>query len=120
MSDACPCQSGSTFDNCCGPYLVQEAKPATALALMRSRYTAFTRHDIDYVVETNHPATRKGIDRKTTLQWMTESKWSGLEILSTDAGGAEDTVGKVEFIARFHLAGAERAHKERADFEKVD
>jgi SEC-C motif-containing protein len=120
MSEPCLCSSGSSFDTCCGPFLRGEARPATAVELMRSRYCAFARRDIDYVIETNHPRTRKGIDRKTTLQWMTESRWLGLEVLSSKDGKEGDAHGEVEFIARFHLGGADRAHKERAEFECQD
>ena len=38
--DGCPCGSGAPFGSCCFPFLEGEPAP-TALALMRSRYTAF-------------------------------------------------------------------------------
>src|SRR3546814_11894375 len=37
----CPCHSGLGFEACCGPYLDSRPVP-TALALMRSLYTAYT------------------------------------------------------------------------------
>nr|WP_316226808.1 SEC-C metal-binding domain-containing protein [Bradyrhizobium sp. SZCCHNS3052] len=39
----CPCGSGLPYDRCCGPYLDGDDQPPTAEALMRSRYTAYTR-----------------------------------------------------------------------------
>ena len=37
----CPCGSGARYDQCCQPYLADRAQPPTAVALMRSRYTAY-------------------------------------------------------------------------------
>ncbi|MGE4560780.1 MAG: SEC-C metal-binding domain-containing protein, partial [Desulfobulbus sp.] len=39
----CPCESGLPFATCCRPLLSGEQQAATAEALMRSRYTAYTR-----------------------------------------------------------------------------
>ncbi|MBK5938172.1 hypothetical protein CCR96_02550 [Halochromatium roseum] len=39
----CPCGSGHTLADCCEPFLAGTTMPATAEALMRSRYTAFTQ-----------------------------------------------------------------------------
>ena len=47
----CPCGSGSAFDDCCGPYLGGAPAP-TAVALMRSRYTAFALGDEDHLFRT--------------------------------------------------------------------
>jgi SEC-C motif-containing protein len=107
QSDLCPCGSGRAFVVCCGPYLTGTALPETAQALMRSRYTAYTRRDGAYLSATWHPTTRRsdlGLDEPV--------KWVGLDILATEAGGPEDTRGKVEFVARYKVGGrAERIHE---------
>ena len=54
----CPCLSDLDFDACCGPLLDGSQQPDTALALMRSRYTAFTRADVAYIKDTHDPDTR--------------------------------------------------------------
>jgi uncharacterized protein YchJ len=41
-ADRCPCGQGLPYAQCCGP-AHDGAPPATAEALMRSRYTAFDR-----------------------------------------------------------------------------
>jgi SEC-C motif-containing protein len=39
-------------------------------------------------------------------------KWLGLKILRTEAGGADDREGVVEFVARYSINGkAERLHE---------
>lgn len=117
MSD-CPCGSGREFDTCCGPYLAGEAQPPTAEALMRARYTAHTRADIDYIQATHDPATREDIDREATDRWARRSEWLGLEIRGVEAGGEGDEVGAVEFVAHFREREERRRHHELARFKR--
>lgn len=55
---------------CCGPYHAG-AEPPDAEALMRSRYTAFVRHDWAYLWRTLHPdhVDRSGPDAQTFSTW---------------------------------------------------
>jgi SEC-C motif-containing protein len=115
MSD-CPCGSGRSFDDCCRPYLDREAEPPTAEALMRARYTAHTRTDIDYIQETHDAETREDIDRDATERWASRAEWLGLEIRETEAGGAEDAVGAVEFVAHYRERDDRKRHHELARF----
>jgi SEC-C motif-containing protein len=87
---------------------------------MRSRYTAYTLGAIDYIVDTHLPETRESLDREASSQWAQESKWLGLEIVTTQAGQATDNEGGVEFIARFSQDGTEYEHHENSRFLKVD
>src|SRR6186713_2086080 len=94
----CPCGSEKSFDACCGP-LIAGAPAATAEALMRSRYTAYARGDIDYILSTHDADAGEPVDREATEKWSRETTWLGLKILSTERGGPSDTEGKVEFVA---------------------
>ena len=58
---ACPCGTGQPEDACCGPILAG-APASTALALMRSRYTAYVRGAVPYLLATHDPATRATVD----------------------------------------------------------
>lgn len=100
----CPCNSGIEFSDCCAPYLKGRKKPATALALIRSRYTAHTFANIDYIQSTHHPDHRHEIDVKSTREWAENSEWLSLDILSSTDGGENDESGTVEFIAKFNDA----------------
>jgi len=97
----CPWNSGDEFSDCCAPYLKAREKPPTAVALLRSRYTAHTFANIDYIQKTHHPAHRAEVDIASTKDWAENSDWKSLEIRKTDQGGADDEVGTVEFIAKF-------------------
>jgi len=120
QTDPCPCTSGQTFAACCGPIIAGERPAPTAEALMRSRYSAFAAQAIDYLEDSLLPGTRGDFDRQSVADWARTSEWTGLDILSTEAGGENDREGMVEFAARFRLEGEDRVHHERARFAKKD
>jgi SEC-C motif-containing protein len=116
----CPCGNTADLDDCCLPFIRGDAAPETAEQLMRSRYTAYTIQEIDYILSTHDPAVDEDVDRDATEQWAKDSEWLGLEIVSTEAGGAGDDTGRVEFIARYRLQGAEAKHHENSNFRRHD
>ena len=114
----CPCASGKDLDACCGP-IIAGAPAATAEALMRSRYTAYVRGDVDHILASYTPRAASDVDRASTEKWSRESTWLGLTIVATDRGGPDDDEGSVEFVARWREAGpsgTEQRHHERARF----
>jgi SEC-C motif-containing protein len=120
MTDACPCGSGKTLDACCGPIIAGAPVP-TAEALMRSRYTAFVRGDLDHVERTHAPEARDGFDRAEMERWARAVDWRGLTIRSSEGGGPEDETGAVEFVARYaEKGGKPQAHHERSTFRRED
>lgn len=82
---------------------------------MRSRYTAYTRNDMDYLARTWDAATRPA-----SLSEETGVEWLGLTIVSTHAGQAEDEEGTVEFNARYRAGNSEGKLHETSRFRKVD
>jgi SEC-C motif-containing protein len=118
VSDDCPCDTGEPFAACCG--LALDGVPApTALALMRSRYTAFVRKDFAYLVATHDPATRGTTNARELARATSRTVWLGLEIVMTAAGGEADDTGVVEFIARGSSNGKGFAQRERSRFRRV-
>ena len=114
----CPCGSGTPLAACCKPVIDGTAKAATAEALMRSRYTAYTLQDIDYLGATLDPAELQHFDRDGTAVWARESTWKGLDIVKTSAGGPDDREGSVEFRARYERDGVMQEHHEVSRFRK--
>jgi len=106
----CPCGSGAAFGDCCGPILAGELAP-TALALMRSRYTAFVVGDAEHVRATWHPGTAPD---DVDLDPVT--RWTGLEIVETLDGQPGDKRGIVEFRARWQERGTTGELHERSRF----
>jgi SEC-C motif-containing protein len=118
MSDLCPCGSTLEFEACCEPYLLAKARPPTAVALMRSRYTAYAMGAVDYLFKTSGPKVRKEFDGESTKKWSRSAEWTGIEILEEQGGGENDDSAKIEFIAHYSVNGAEVNHHENALFEK--
>lgn len=97
-SSRCPCGSGDTFGDCCGPVLRQERRAGTAVALMRSRYTAFALSDLEHLLRSWHARTRPS--REELAESLTqELRWLRLDVLATHEGGPFDDAGTVEFVA---------------------
>lgn len=114
----CPC-GNENYERCCKPFHSGDATPETAEALMRSRYSAFVKAEIGYLEKSLHPAHRADFDRSATDKWARESEWLGLQILASK-GGANDTVGQVEFVASYRQDGIERSHHEVSTFKKLE
>ncbi|HEY5514092.1 MAG TPA: YchJ family protein [Geomonas sp.] len=116
--ELCPCGTGKAYADCCEP-IIKGVRPAeTAEVLMRSRYAAYVKVETDYIFETTHPKHREGYDVAGTKEWAESAEWQGLEIISVNGGGSEDTAGEVEFIARFSEKGEPKVHHELALFKK--
>jgi len=114
---SCPCGNTKSFSQCCAPY-IEGAKAPTAEALMRSRYSAFAKGQVDYIKKTTAPEALQDFDEEATGKWSTQSKWLGLKVLSTEKGGIDDLKGKVEFVARYSLNGQETEHHEVSEFRR--
>ena len=116
----CPCGSKETFDACCAPFIAGRSKPDTAEKLMRSRYTAYTRADVDYIKNTLAPESRSDFDINSTRKWAEEAKWKGLKIISTEKGQAQDKKGSVEFTATYEIENETLDHHEVSQFRKSE
>lgn len=116
----CPCGSKLDYEQCCEPLIKGTRQAGTPEQLMRSRYTAYVKAELDYLLESTHPSQRSDYDLKGTRRWAEKSEWDGLQIISTEAGGADDSQGKVEFIAHYRYKGRKTAHHELAEFVRED
>ena len=115
----CYCCSGKTFEACCKRLIAGEAKAATAEELMRSRYSAYAAVRVAYLMKTTHPSVRAAHNAKEIERWAKSCSWNGLEIVSTEMGGAADIIGTVEFKAMYQdLSGRRLVHHESSKFVK--
>jgi SEC-C motif domain protein len=108
----CPCQSGLAYGPCCGRWHAgpQRLQAPDALALMRSRYSAYVLDLRDYLLDTWHPSRRPA----ALAAPEPGLKWLGLTIkqhVVRDAQRAE-----VAFVARSKLAGRAHRLQERSRF----
>ena len=114
MGEACPCQSGKTYQDCCQPYHLGEDAP-DAESLMRSRYSAFVLGNIDYIVKTTFPRQQSAMDIAALKKWAQEKQWQGLCVLKVQDEFAKNK-SSVEFEAYFAQDGVDEIHHEKSLF----
>ena len=119
-TDACPCGSGATYGECCGPIHDGTAKAKTAEALMRARYSAYAVKNIPFLKDSAGPEVQAEFDAKACEEWAKASTWQGLDIIGTDRGGENDEEGYVEFVAHYAANGQTVAHHEHSYFKRLD
>ena len=104
LAPTCPCDSNKPYTDCCARYVEGNEAAPTAESLMRSRYTAYTLLNEDYLLATWHTSTRP-----SSLGFEKESptKWIGLEVKRHVQQDADHAI--VEFVARYKVNG--RAHR---------
>jgi len=118
IMSACPCCSTLEYSDCCGPIIEGEMIAKTPEQVMRSRYTAYVKAEIDYLEKSTHPDGMADFDKEATRSWAEDSQWKRLEIISSKGGGPDEGEGSVEFIAHFEQKGVEHKHHELAMFKK--
>lgn len=110
----CPCCSGKEFSQCCEPVILGIKKADTAEEMMRSRYTAYSLKNIDYVLKTTHPDKVNEFGRDEMEAWANAVEWQFLDILNSTPEGI------VEFKAKYKEAGATNNHHEVSTFKEID
>ena len=113
----CHCNHQKTFEECCEPYLAGKARPLTAEALMRSRYSAHAQRDYAYLLRTWHESSRP---QEKSLDMPADVNWTGLEILATEKGGEDDDKGTVEFVAHYRTSRIINSVHEKSRFVRED
>ena len=119
MSD-CPCCSGRAYEQCCEPLLLGHTRATTAEALMRSRYTAYTLAEIDYIFKSSGARVRREFDAESSRKWAQSAEWKGFEIRRSEGGSEQDTKAIIEFVAHYQVEKADFEHHEIAEFGRVD
>lgn len=118
LLNPCPCGSGSPYSTCCKSIISGKKDAITAQELMRSRYTAFTQANVDYLMRSHSAKTRPIKERKSIEKWAKEVVWMGLTILNTQAGDANDEIGYVEFKALYLENGKPEQIHEKSLFHR--
>ncbi|WP_395056090.1 YchJ family protein [Flavobacterium sp.] len=110
----CYCNSNKIFSECCEPYILLTQKAPTAESLMRSRYSAYCVQNVDYILATTHPSTRKFHNKKEILAFASQNTWIKLEIIN-----ASETT--IEFKALYIDNNLKsQMHHEKSTFKKEE
>ena len=75
--DTCPCKSGKTFGECCGPIIAGDAKAETAEALMRARYTSYVTGDVRFLKTSATEEVQKEFSEEDSKAWSAAAEWHG-------------------------------------------
>jgi SEC-C motif-containing protein len=116
----CPCGSNLDYITCCEQYLNNTAIPKTPEALMRSRYTAYTKAHIDYIKKTMDGKPLSGFNETEAAIWAKSVTWIGLKVIKSYLKSQDSHTGYVEFIASFSEHGHLKTLYETSQFELRD
>lgn len=117
MTSTCPCGSELTYNDCCGLFISGKQSPSTPEQLMRSRYTAYTLGDIDYIARTMKSPAADNFDAQAAQAWATRVEWQQLEVVQSYFEGGK---GFVEFFAHFYDNQKRHALHELSEFHLID
>lgn len=84
---------------------------------MRSRYTAYTQRNLDYIEKTMKGEALKRFNRLDSEKDAQGIEWVKLDVLFSEEDKGR---GTVQFIATFRVAGQEHFMHEISSFEKMD
>ena len=118
MSNACPCGRGE-YSSCCQPLHLGSTKAESAEQLMRSRYSAFAKHEIDYIQKTTALGQQAALDMPAIRDWSETNEWLKLEIVQVNEK-LNKNHALVEFKAYFHDGQQPQEHQEASHFVKIN
>ena len=115
LPEACLCDSGLDYNNCCGPFHSGSTIPSTALALIRLRFSAYVLRNADYLATTWDDSKRPAkidFSKETAI-------WQNLLIVANKKGQPADSKGIVEFKAFYQQDGEDCFMHEISRFVKI-
>ncbi len=116
-TEDCPCGSNKTYLACCEKFLQGKQIPPTPEALMRSRYTAFTFSNIDYISQTMTGVALQNFNPDNAKVWAKQIKWLGLEVINASPIENNER-GSVEFIVHYLLNDRKQNLHEISEFRR--
>lgn len=114
LESNCPCGLGH-YRECCQPLHQEKIKAQTAEQLMRSRYSAFARQEIEYLVKTTAIGQQSELDVAAMAEWSQSNQWLKLEIVQSKEK-LDKNHAQVEFKAHYHDGTNINVHHEVSHF----
>jgi SEC-C motif-containing protein len=109
----CPCDSEKLYADCCGPFVEGKALAPSPEALMRSRYTAYSQANIDYISKTMKGPAAKYFNAEEAEHWAKTVVWKGLKVIDSKV---DQLQGWVEFIATYSEENNDTEMHELSEF----
>lgn len=116
------CVCGSTKDGiqCCTQYIQGQRLAPDAESLMRSRYTAYTQVNMEYIANTMRGPALASFDPQKAAEWAKQIKWLRLEVLKSSIITPDNDTAYVEFIAHYLFQGRREKLHEVSEFHRTD
>ena len=111
----CYCGLDHSYSLCCEKYIKGSAVAPSAVALMRSRYSAYCVNDFDYILRTMLPPASLNFNLQQAKQDAVHINWLKLAILSSKE---TNSIAKVEFVAEYAILDKKFFLYEVSDFKK--
>ena len=109
----CPCGSGRKFKECCHAIHLSPKAARHPEQLMRARYSAHAKNNLDFIMKSWHPDTRPD-DVNIVKDWNDQCTWLALNVANSRKLGNK---GVVEFVALYRQKGQLQQHHEIANFK---
>lgn len=114
----CPCGSKLEYINCCQSFIDHKLIPETPEQLMRSRYTAYSLANIDYIQKTMLGDALQDFDAMDARDWAQSIKWLKLEVIRSNMIAENKAI--VEFIAYYRYQNKKHQLHEISQFELIN
>jgi len=115
----CPCFSGVLYVNCCKPFHEGKA-PKTAEKLMRSRFSAYAKGLVDYIIKTTHSKSVLAQQEKSVWKKSIEEfcKLVSFEDLKIFYSKEKEDIAVVIFYAFLKQGKEDVSFSEKSYFKK--
>ena len=120
-TNLCTCGYRKIYAQCCEVFILRKKLPETPEQLMRSRYTAFTKADADYMqFSMKEGALGEEFNLEEVRAWALSVQWKELKILKAYLDKNNSNKGYVLFSALYKQAGKKFDINELSEFIKQD
>lgn len=109
----CICGKVEDYNHCCGRFISKRENAQTPEELMRSRFTAFSLGEVDYILDTEQLA--KPNKKSDLIEWCDQITYTKLDVLSSSF---KDDKGNVHFKAYYRDGMEQVILEENSDFIK--
>lgn len=113
----CPCGSNKLYSQCCERFIMGGQIPQTPEELMRSRYTAYSQANIDYIANTMKGPASVDFNSAHAKEWAKKIEWNSLKVIRSEQ---QENKGTVEFIAHYSIQNNPDIIYEISEFHRED
>ena len=115
--ETCPCGLNKSYADCCERFVSGNQIPQTPEELMRSRYTAYTQANVDYIAATMKGSASLDFNKEHAKELAKQIKWLDLKVIQAKQEGEK---AFVEFVARYLINNKPDVIHEISEFNLED